>query len=265
MTQLESHTEGFDSKLVDDVAVVRLTGQAMKIVTEPVNSDFWAFLKSVNESPNLLGYVQINDSESYSQDDVDAMVEFISEDDEPFVRHGRFYGFQHEAIAARFSTALSRVLVAMLEFEKPIIAGLQGQITGDYLGLALAFDWRLATVDTTISFENMRTGIPASPGLTYLLPKYVGIGRALSLIHGGVSIDADEALELGLVSEIVDDAGDLVDRCVGDIRDVTAHNRYLLGLHRRAILPSPDEVRTALKRYDEGMARSVYQLRGRNA
>ncbi len=265
MTQLESHTEGFDSKLVDDVAVVRLTGQAMKIVTEPVNSDFWAFLKSVNESPNLLGYVQINDSESYSQDDVDAMVEFISEDDEPFVSHGRFYGFQHEAIAARFSTALSRVLVAMLEFEKPIIAGLQGQITGDYLGLALAFDWRLATVDTTISFENMRTGIPASPGLTYLLPKYVGIGRALSLIHGGVSIDAHEALELGLVSEIVDDAGDLVDRCVGDIRDVTANNRYLLGLHRRAILPSPDEVRAALKRYDEGMARSVYQLRGRNA
>jgi len=264
MTRLESNTEGFESKIDGDVAVIRLTGQAMKIVTEPVNSEFWAVLKTVNESPDLLGYVQINDSESYNQDDVDAMVQFISEDDEHFVRHGRFYGFQHEAIAARFSTALSRVLVALLEFEKPIVAGLQGQITGDYLGLALAFDWRLATVDTTISFENIRTGIPASPGLTYLLPKYVGIGRALSLIHRGTTIDADEAFELGLVSEIVDDAADLTDRCIRDIREVTAHNRYLLGLHRLAILPSPDEMQAALRRYDEGMSRSVYQIRAKH-
>ena len=40
MTQLESNTEGFESKLVDGVVAVRLTGQAMKIVTEPVNSEF---------------------------------------------------------------------------------------------------------------------------------------------------------------------------------------------------------------------------------
>ena len=263
MTQLESNTEGFESKLVDGVAVVRLTGQAMKIVTEPVNSEFWTLLKSVNESPDLLGYVQINDIESYGQDDVDAMVQFISEDDELFVRHGRFYGFQHEALAARFSSALGRILIALLEFDKLIIAGLQGQITGDYLGLTLAFDWRLATADTTISFENMRTGIPASPGLTYLLPRYVGIGRAMSLIHRGATIDAEEALTSGLVSEIVDDPGDLTDRCVRDIQDVTARNRYLAGLHRRAILPSPDEMQTALRRYDEGMSRSIYQLRAK--
>ena len=263
MAQLESNTEGFESKLVDGVEVVRLTGQAMKIVTEPVNSQFWALLKSVNEAPDVLGYVQINDIESYGQDDVDAMVQFISEDDELFVRHGRFYGFQHEAIAARFKTALARILVALLEFEKPIIAGLQGRISGDYLGLTLAFDWRLATADTTISFENMRTGIPASPGLTYLLPRYVGIGRALSLIHRGATIDAEEALELGLVSGIVDDARNLTDRCIRDIREVTAHNRHLLGMHRRAILPSPDEMQTALRRYDEGMSRSIYQLRAK--
>jgi enoyl-CoA hydratase/carnithine racemase len=228
-----------------------------------VNSDFWALLKSINESPDLLGYVQINDSESYSQDDVDALVQFLSKDDELFVRHGRFYGFQHEALAAHFRTALGRILVALLEFEKPVIAGFQGKISGDYLGLALAFDWRLATADTTISFENMRTGIPASPGLTYLLPRYVGIGTAMSLIHRGATIDADEALELGLISEIVDDARDLTDRCIRDIREVTAHNRLLLGLHRRAILPSPDEMQTGLRRYDEAMSRSIYQLRAK--
>ncbi len=116
MTLLESSTEGFESKIVDNVAVVRLTGRAMNIVTEPVNSDFWALLKSVNESPELLGYVQINDSESYGQDDVDALAQFISEDDELLVRHGRHYGFQHEAIAARFRTAIGRILVALLEF-----------------------------------------------------------------------------------------------------------------------------------------------------
>lgn len=145
-----------------------------------------------------------------------------------------------------------------------MIAGLQGRISGEYLGLTLAFDWRIATADTTILFENVRTGLPSSPGVTFLMPRYVGIGRAMSLIHRGATIDASTALDLGLISDIVDSPQELEDRCVQEIRDVTEQKRYLAGLHRQQVLPSPEEMRTALERYYDGMVRAIAELRAEN-
>ena len=261
MSKLEFKTDAFESKLIDDTAVIHLTGQALDILTEPANSDFYDLLGSIKSSPELRGYVQINDRGSDIAGAVNALAQFISQDDEVFLRQGRYYGFQHEAIAARFRSAIGRVLLAFLEFEKPMIAGLQGLISGEYLGLTLAFDWRIATADTTISFENVRTGLPSSPGVTFLMPRYVGIGRAMSLIHRGATIDAHEALDLGLISDIVDSPQELEDRCVQDIRDVTEQKRYLVGLHRQHVFPSPEEMRTALERYYDGMVRAIAELR----
>ena len=93
------------------------------------------------------------------------------------------------------------------------------------------------------------------------MPRYIGIGRALSLIHHGATIVAREALDLGLISDIVDDPQELTDRCVQDIRAVTDHNRFLPGLHRRHVLPSGDEMRSSLERYYDGMAKAISELR----
>ena len=47
MSKLEFKTDAFESKLVDDTAVIHLTGQALDILTEPANSDFYDLLRSV--------------------------------------------------------------------------------------------------------------------------------------------------------------------------------------------------------------------------
>lgn len=39
---------------------------------------------------------------------------------------------------------------------------------------------RFAAANTTFTFDNVRTGIPASPGITYLMPRYIGPGRTLA-------------------------------------------------------------------------------------
>ena len=77
---------------------------------------------------------------------------------------------------------------------------------------------RIATVDTIFSFENVRTGIPAGPGLTYLLPRFIGLGRALELINRGATIDAQKALELGLVSDIVENREELSNWYTQEVR-----------------------------------------------
>ncbi len=78
----------------------------------------------------------------------------------------------------------------------------------------------------------------------------------------GSTIDAREALSLGLISDIVETRQELTQRCVNDIQVVTATpHRHLLKYHRQHVLPSASEMETALERYYDAMARSIIQLR----
>jgi len=261
MNEFESVTECFDSTLVANTMVVNLKQNALNILTTKSESGYYNLLESVDVSPDVLGYVQINDSESYDHRAIEELVEFIAQDTHWRAHSGRQYGYVYELITKRFRHSMGRMLLALMEFGKPTIAGMQGHITGEYLGITLAFDARIAAADTIFSFDNMRTGIPGAPGLTCLLPRYIGIGKAMSLIHGGATIDAQEAHSLGLVSEVVDNREQLTDRCINGIRNLTAQNHYLVRLHRQNILPSMDEVKAALERYYVGMSTAVLELR----
>lgn len=263
MEKSDSATEIFESQFVDNIAVAHLKGLALGVLTRPQGSKkYFDFLGSVNDSPDVLGYVQINDSKWDSHSAVDALVDLMLKDSDPVLHGSRYYGFQHDMIAARFRNSMGRALLTMVRLTKPAIAGMQGRISAEYLGFTLAFDSRIATADTTFSFDSMRTGLPASTGVTFLMPRYIGIGRTMSLIQNGSTIDAREALSLGLISDIVETRQELTERCVKDIQVVTATpHRHLLKYHRQHVLPPASEMETALERYYDAMARSIIQLR----
>ena len=74
MSNFEYVTASFESKLLKNTAIVHLKSQALEIFTDPgKNIDFYNLLKSVNDSPGLRGYVQINDTQFDSHSAVDAM------------------------------------------------------------------------------------------------------------------------------------------------------------------------------------------------
>lgn len=84
----------------------------------------------------------------------------------------------------------------------------------------------------------------------------------MSLIQNGSTIDAQEALSLGLISDIVEIRQELTSRCVNDIQVLTSTpHRHLLKYHRQHVLPPASEMETALERYYDAMARSIIQLR----
>ncbi len=262
MSKLDTTTDIFESRFVDNFAIAHLKGQALDIVTDPQgNEDFYDLLRTVNDTPETLGYVQINDSEWDSLSAVNKLVSLLLKDTDPIVQGGRQYGYQHDVIAARFRHSMGRILLTMTQFSKPAVAGMQGQISGEYLGHALAFDARIATADTTFSFDSIQTGLPASPGITCLMPHYIGIGRTMSLLQNGSAIDAQEALSLGLISDIVEDPQELVGHCMIRIQTATASHRHLVEYYRQHILPSSSEVKDAIENYIDAMARSIIQLR----
>lgn len=84
---------------------------------------------AVNDTPEMSGYVQINDSGWDSHSAVDALVELISKDPDMSAPRGKYQGYQHDMIAARFRHSVGRFLLTMIQFSKPTISGMQGRIS----------------------------------------------------------------------------------------------------------------------------------------
>ena len=85
----------------------------------------------------------------------------------------------------------------------PVIAAVRGETTGAGLGLALAADIRIASSDAVFSFPEAQFGVPPVFGSSQRLYKTIGIGRAKELLFTGRTVDAEEALRIGLVNKVV--------------------------------------------------------------
>jgi len=86
---------------------------------------------------------------------------------------------------------------------KPTIAAINGYCIAGGLELACWCDFRIAARNASFGVLNRRWGVPLVDGGTQRLPRIVGLGNALYLIETGMLIDADDALHIGLVQEIV--------------------------------------------------------------
>ena len=113
--------------------------------------------------------------------------------------------FNGEMNLFREENALSQFIQLMCEFEKIAVSGVRGSVVGAFLGAILATDHRITTDNTVFSFPHIRYQMPPQGALAFFLPKYVGIMKAKKILLSGDSLSATQALELGLVDEIVTD------------------------------------------------------------
>jgi enoyl-CoA hydratase len=96
-----------------------------------------------------------------------------------------------------------------LAASKPTIAAISGWCLAGGLELALWCDLRIATESARLGYPERRWGVPLIDGGTQRLPRIVGQGKALELILTGRIIEASEALDWGLVNEVVGPGGHL--------------------------------------------------------
>ena len=92
-----------------------------------------------------------------------------------------------------------------MEFNKPVIAAIEGYAVAGGLELALMCDLRVAGRGATFGVFCRRFGVPLIDGGTVRLPRLIGMGRALDMILTGRAVDAPEALAMGLANRVVDD------------------------------------------------------------
>ena len=107
--------------------------------------------------------------------------------------------------AAAFAELGQAAANAIADYDGAVIAGIDGAARGGGVELALACDVRVATPAATLAETGVALGLFGAWGGTARLPAIVGQGEALDLALSGRTVDAEEALQMGLVSRIVAD------------------------------------------------------------
>jgi 2-(1,2-epoxy-1,2-dihydrophenyl)acetyl-CoA isomerase len=108
--------------------------------------------------------------------------------------------------AEEFSRILGagrRVILAIRQMTKPVIAAINGPASGAGCNLALACDLRVAANTATFSQSFAKVGLHPDWGGTYFLPRLVTPNKACEMFFLGESIDANEAAQLGIVNRVV--------------------------------------------------------------
>ncbi|RPJ63900.1 MAG: 2-(1,2-epoxy-1,2-dihydrophenyl)acetyl-CoA isomerase [Dehalococcoidia bacterium] len=98
---------------------------------------------------------------------------------------------------------LSDASQALRNLPVPTIASMHGAAIGFGTTICLQCDIRIASDDAVVGLPFVKLGLIPEFGSTYILPRLVGIAKALELVYTGKNIRADEAREIGLVNMVV--------------------------------------------------------------
>jgi enoyl-CoA hydratase/carnithine racemase len=114
-----------------------------------------------------------------------------------------------------FTRETGALVRSMIRCRRPIVGALNGTVAGAGAVIASACDLRIAAESAKIAFLFTKVGLSgADMGASWLLPRLVGLGRAMELLMTGDFVDAREAERIGLYTRVVP-----VDRCLATARE----------------------------------------------
>src|SRR5580704_11826421 len=140
-----------------------------------------------------------------------------------------------DTMAGRLMSEEGPMGFTRLTASKPTIAAISGYCLAGGLELALWCDLRIATESSVLGYPERRWGVPLIDGGTQRLPRIVGLGRALDLILTGRMIPAAEALDMGLLTEVVPD-GTHLERAVELANNLACFPQRTMLADRRAAI-----------------------------
>lgn len=142
-----------------------------------------------------------------------------------------------------------RLAAAIRESPKPFVAAVNGHALAGGFELALLCDLRIAARPARFGLPDTALGLSPTSGMTWLLPRIVGLGRALHLTMLGEPIDAAEAERIGLVTAVVDD-GELEHAAQTWAETIASHPRVAVRLAKRGFQQAGERDFAAALRFE---------------
>jgi len=158
---------------------------------------------------------------------------------------------------------LAKNVAAPERCAKPVIARLEGYVFGVGLELALACDFRIAAEDMQMALPEATIGMIPGSGGTQRLARLVGLGRAKDIVMRGRRVKAEEALAIGLVTEVV--PGGRLDEAVDSlVAELSRHSPLALAMAKRVLntaYDGPLHVGLELEGLAYGLLRQTHDFR----
>jgi enoyl-CoA hydratase len=173
-------------------------------------------------------------------------------------------GLTLPTIALRSMELLDDVILTIRRMHQPVIAAVNGPAIGGGFCLALACDVRVAATTAIFRAAGINNGLTASElGISYLLPRLVGAGRAAEIMLTGRDVDATEAHRIGLVSGVYE-TGALLETAYDVAARISGFSRPGIELTKRMLNASLDAASFAAHLDHEGVAQLFVRLTTRN-
>jgi enoyl-CoA hydratase/carnithine racemase len=145
-----------------------------------------------------------------------------------------------------------RVSAAFRASPKPFVAAIHGYALAGGLELALMCDVRFAATGTQFGLPDTPLGLSPTSGMTYLLPRVVGLGRAMYLTLLAENFDAEEAERIGLVSRVIEPEA-LLDEAEAFARRIASYPRIGVAWTKRGFHRASDgDFEAATRSEEEG-------------
>lgn len=147
-------------------------------------------------------------------------------------------GLPMSRIATRAMAYMANIVPAMREMPQPIIAAINGAAYGGGLCLTMGADIRIAARSARFCGAGINNGLSGTElGISYLLPRLIGVSRAHDIILSGRVVDADEAERIGLVSRVVADT-DLLESALDLATQMCGYSAHGIAMTKRVLWAS---------------------------
>lgn len=146
----------------------------------------------------------------------------------------RYNSDQPLELGSHLRATYNPLILKIRTIEKPVIASVNGVAAGAGCSLALACDIRVAAESASFIEAFIKVGLVPDSGSTFMLPRLIGVSRAMEMAFTGRKIKSDEALRIGLVNQVVPDDR-LTEETATLARKLADLPTRAIGLTKRAI------------------------------
>ena len=252
MSDIDVTTDTFTCYQEEDFAVISiLEGAKILSTTVQGKKDILEVLNKVNEAQQIKG-VAVMYSDQYQGDA--EYEKFLKESLEDKLYFGT------SRYATTYKAAIIQFLENIINFPKPIIGGVGGDIGPTTFAINLAFDLRIAADNSNFYHPNLKFGIPPSPPLSYFLVESLGPHRATELLLAKQNLSAQDALQLGLITQIVSKE-ELKRTCLDKLRQLSTLSANALIETRLMMTQDFEKLRKFINAGFDGAIRCMHKMK----
>lgn len=218
---VEFENEEIRSTIKDKIVVLHLKSNAFYSITNIDKSrEILSWFDAVAADNSIHTVLIVNEPGCFGNTAYQVYVDSVKDKELKTSDGHAVYQWQASRIRTIEINILNNFINTMLRFPKTVVIGLAGTVVTSFFGASLAADFRFINNTTSFSLSHTSFHLHAGGGLPFFLPKYIGQGRAVDLLLRGGAVSADEALNSGLVNEILP-AENFIEDCIQKAMEIS--------------------------------------------